>query len=60
MRLKEVITKSFEGWSEKMDKQIEAGIALGELPTKRKTDEELRAEARAIWKKAHSKQKDLL
>ena len=56
-KLKEATTKSFEGWSEKIDKEIASSISRGELPTK--TDEELRAEAREIWKKAHSKQKDL-
>ena len=46
-----------EECEKKMDKEIEEAIARGELPIK--TDDELRAEAREIWKKAHSIQKDL-
>ncbi len=56
-KLKEAIINIIEEWGEQIDKEIELAISKGELPTK--TDEELRAEAREIWKKAHSKQKDL-
>ena len=50
-KLEEVVKKSFEDWCEKMDKEIEEAIARGEIPIK--TDEQMRAEAREIWKRAH-------
>ena len=49
-KLREAIKNSVQEWCEKMDKEIEEAIARGELPIK--TDDELRAEAREIWKKA--------
>jgi hypothetical protein len=51
-KLKEVIINSIEEWGEQIDKGIEQAIARGEIPIK--TDEQMRAEAREIWKKAQN------
>lgn len=51
-KLKEAIINNIEEWGEKMDKEIEEAIARGEIPIK--TDEQMRAEAREIWKKAQN------
>lgn len=52
--LEEAATKlSFEEWLKEIDKGFEEAMARGEIPIKSK--EEMKAEADAIWEKAHTK-----
>ena len=51
-KFEEAVKLSFEEWSKRMDKEIAEAEARGELP--HKTPEECKAEANAIWQKAHA------
>ena len=46
---------SFKDWSDNIDNEMAEAEARGELPTK--TPEQIKAEADAIWEKAHPKNK---
>lgn len=49
--LEKAATLSFEEWSAKMDLEFAEAERLGLIPDK--TSEQIKAEAKAIWKKAH-------